>query len=265
MILSKDDSAADQIYDRDELAKLAKLAIGSRTIREFANQSGLSEGFLYRLTNGKLVSAPTRRSIVRLASDECRPQNGVTLAKLMSAAGYNFDSTISVRPKINSENGETLPADVQNSAFPAYLTARVLLESGQLNQRFSTQNQREMFVISSRDGKDIVGIPAFCAPDAVDGEIMEAKRNLLMAYSIFADEIKNKFVMILTNQQSFFDGFDEAKVVGTNGEFYIMLTEDFHTFIRQRQVQVVDISGEPAGAYDKPASYDFTGARSKTL
>lgn len=262
MSISTNDSATEQLYDRERLAELSNLAIGSRSLREFANQSGLSEGFLSRLTTGKLTSAPTRRSLAKLMAETSRPQNGITLGDMMEAAGYPYTAPEPRIPRrVMSGEGGTVPAEVQNTAFPVYLTAATLEASGQLGQRYSSENQREMFVISSRGGKDIVGIPAFSALDAVEDEIRETKRNLLMAYSIFADEIKDKFVVILTNQPDFYNGFDAVQVAGTGGEFYIALTEDFHSFTKQRPVQTVDIDGETDMDQNKSAAYDFTRMR----
>ncbi len=261
MYTDKNGSAAEQIYDKAQLAELAKLAIGGRTLREFANQSGLSEGFLSRLTTGKLESAPTRRSLTKLTAETSKPQNGITLGAVMAAAGYPYVVATDEEKRLAPGDREAVPTDVLTAAFPAYLAASTLEGSGQLGHRYSSENQREMFVISSRGSKDIVGIPAFCAPDAVEDELRETKRNLLMAYSIFDDDIKDKFVVIMTNQPAIYDGFDKARLVGTGGEFYITLTEDLRNFTQQRPVQTTDINGEPVPNPGGPATYDFTATR----
>lgn len=263
MDIVRNGSATEQAYDKAKLAELSRLAIGGRTLREFANQSGLSEGFLSRLTTGKLESAPTRRSLTKLTADTSKPQNGITLGMMMAAAGYEYtEPEPQERRRLAPGEGEAMPAVVLTAAFPAFLAASTLEGSGQLGQRYSSENQREMFVISSKSDKDIVGIPAFCALDAVEDEIRETKRNLLMAYSIYADEISGKFVVILTNQPEFYKNFDSGRVVGTDGEFYIALTEDFHRFTQQRPVRSTGINGEPASNPQGPATYDFTMARS---
>lgn len=261
MNISRNNNVTEQTYDRERLAELSKLAIGSRTLREFANQSGLSEGFLSRLTTGKLTSAPTRRSLAKLTADMSKPQNGITLDDMMAAAGYLYTASELKETRRNtSGDEETVPAKVQYAAFPAYLTALTLEASGQIGQRYSSENQREMFVLSPRGRKDIVGIPAFCALDAVEDEIRETKRNLLMAYSIFADGIKDKFVVILTNQPEFYNNFDKVQLIGNDGEFYITLTEDFKNFTEQRPVQTIGIDGELDINQNGPATYDFTVA-----
>ncbi len=235
MDIEKNDSAAVLTYDRERLAELSKLAIGGRTLREFANVSGLSEGFLSRLTTGKLLSAPTRRSIAKLMAESSRPQNGITLEEMMRAAGYSITSYIISKvagPVSNDE--EALPAEAQSSAFPVFLTASVLERTGQLGHRYSSDHQREMFVISVKGGKDIIGIPAFCGLGAVEDEMKEAKRNLLVAYSIYSEEIRDKFLVVLTNQPELYENFDRTRMFGYGGEFYLALTEDFRSFTQQR-------------------------------
>lgn len=75
----------------------SKLAICGRTLRDFAGISELSEGFLSRLTTGKLKSAPTRRSLAKLAAETSKPQNGITLGDLMRAAGYSAPEAVKPR------------------------------------------------------------------------------------------------------------------------------------------------------------------------
>lgn len=263
MEMTRNGSVTEQAYDKEKLAELAKLAIGGRTLREYANRSGLSEGFLSRLTTGKLESAPTRRSLTKLTADTSKPQNGITLGMMMSAAGYEYtEPDPQGNRRLAPSDRDAVPAVVQTAAFPAFLTASTLEASGQLGQRYSSENQREMFVITSKSDKDIVGIPAFCALDAVEDEIRETKRNLLMAYSIYDEDIKDKFVVILTNQPEFYKNFDRGRMVGTDGEFYLALTEDFHSFTQQRPVQAIGINGEPDARPQGPATYDLTRARS---
>lgn len=258
MEVTENISAAGPTYDAGKLAELSKLAIGGRTLREFANQSGLSEGFLSRLTTGKLKSAPTRRSLSKLTAETSKPQNGITLGDMMAAAGYEYTAPEpQIKNQLALDAGEAVPTEVLTAAFPAYLTAATLERSGQLGS-FSSRNQREMFILQSKGQKDIVGIPAFCALDAVTDEVRETKWNLMMAMSIYGDGSKDAFFLVVTNQPEFYKSFDEGRLVGTDGEFYIALTEDFKTFSQQRPVATVDLSGKPDNDTQAEATYDLT-------
>jgi hypothetical protein len=115
-----------------------------------------------------------------------------------------------------------------------------------------------MFVLQPKNGSSIVGIPAFCALDAVEDEIREAKWNLIMALSIFGPDSKDKFFVILTNQKELYDTFDANRLVTADGEFYLALTEDFKSITAQRPVAMQTLSGEPVENIHKEASYDLT-------
>ncbi len=244
-----------------KLAQLSKLAIGSRTLRNYAQISGLSEGFLSRLTTGKLKSAPTRRSLAKLMAESSKPQNGVTLSDVMRAAGYPFhEPTHRAVMGMVSEDTEEVPAEVRTAAFPTYLVASILESSGQLEGNFSSKSQREMFIIEPKNGPSIVGIPAFCSAlgDAVEDEIKESKWNLMMALSIYGSDRKDRVYIILTNQRSFYDKFDESRLVTANGEFYLALTEDYKSFIAQRPVAMRTLDGEPVPDFHVEAAYSLT-------
>lgn len=238
-------------FNKERLAELSKLAIGGRTLKDFSKISGLSEGFLSRLTTGKLKSAPTKRSLVKLMS--CKPQNGITLNDVMNAAGYQFEGAINEQKEEN-----ILPENISTAAFASYITAAALEKSGQLEQDYLLRNRRDIFIIMPKQGKDIIGIPAFCFNDSsVDDEIKDIKWRLMMALSIYQDESKDKFFVILTNQKSLYENFDKNKIVGIDGEFYIALTEDCMNFSEQRPVKTIDINGKPENL-KKKASYDLT-------
>ena len=247
-------SMAVNTCNMQELARLSKLAIGGRTLRDFSSESELSEGFLSRLTTGKLKSAPTRRSLAKLTAETSHPQNGITLGDLMRAAGYNVPDSV----KTEQGTKDEVPRKVLTAAFPVYLIVDTLETTGQLGANFSSESQREMFIIKTKGRKDIVGIPAFCASNVVEDEIRNAKWKLMMALSIYEDKGKDAFFVIITNQNRLYDDFDQSRVVGTGGEFYIALTEDYKSFSRQRPVKTKDLDGRPENVADKEAYYDFT-------
>lgn len=259
MEVMRKDSQAMREPDLAKLAQLSKLAIGGRTLREFAEISELSEGFLSRLTTGKLKSAPTRRSLAKLMAETSKPQNGISLAEVMRAAGYPYAEPVrkAVRDSL-PEGADEVPVIAMTAAFPAFLVASTLEKSGQLGRNYSSKNQREMFVLEPKNGPSIVGIPAFCALDAVEDEIREAKWNLMMALSIFGQDSKDKVFIILTNQKALYDTFDANRLVTADGEFYLALTEDFRTFKAQRPVAMQTLGGEPVTGTSGEATYDLT-------
>lgn len=259
MEVMQKDSQVLREPDFARLAQLSKLAIGGRTLREFSEVSELSEGFLSRLTTGKLKSAPTRRSLAKLMADTSKPQNGISLAEVMLAAGYPYSEPARTTMRHDLPEGtDEVPAVALTAAFPAYLVAATLEKSGQLGRNYSSKNQREMFVIEPKSGTSIVGIPAFCALDAVEDEIRETKWNLMMALSIFGADRKKRVYIILTNQRELYDTFDANRLVTADGEFYLALTEDFQSITEQRPIAMQDLDGEPVAAVPREATYDLT-------
>ncbi len=245
--------------DLAKLAQLSKLAIGGRTLREFSEVSELSEGFLSRLTTGKLKSAPTRRSLAKLMSKTSQPQNGITLAEIMQAAGYPYNESLRKVTDGNlTEGNDEVPVIAMTTAFPTFLVASTLEKNGQLGQYYSSRNQREMFIIEPKKGPNIVGIPAFCALDAVEDEIKEAKWNLMMALSIFGPDSKDIVFIILTNQELFYNTFDVNRLVTADGEFYLALTEDYKYFKAQRPIAMKTLDGEPVESINDAVTYDLT-------
>ena len=242
-------SRSELFYDRELLAELSKQIIGGRSLKEFSKLCGLSEGFLSRLTTCKLKSAPTQRSISKLISDSTRPHNGVSISEIMKAAGYPFNASINKK----------VPEVAFTAAFAPYLTALALELSGQLEQDYLSRIMKDLFIITPKIGKEIIGIPAFCEDNFSFGEkIKDIQWRLLMALSIFKDNRKNKFFVIVTNQKALYDNLDKAEIPNFEGEFYVTLTEDYQSFSQQRPVITINLNGSPEKLHGKKAAYDFT-------
>lgn len=82
-------------FDAAELARLARLCLGSTSTIQFSQRTGLSRSFLSALLNANLRSRPSRRSLEKMTSPNASPQNGITEAQLLKAAGYDSDCQIS--------------------------------------------------------------------------------------------------------------------------------------------------------------------------
>lgn len=257
LTINSEQNQPELLYDRERLAELSKLAIGRRSLREFSELSGLSEGFLSRLTTGKLESPPTKRSLSKLISNDTSPQNGITLGDVMRAAGYNFSGT----QDEGSQTQKEVPEFVYTAAFAPYLTASNLEESGQLMPDYEQKTQTGIFTISpsSKASKKIVGIPAFCPNDfSINDELEKIYLSLIVAVNIHDKERNKKFFVILTNQKAIYDHFDKEKIPFFGAELYIVLTEDYRTFSRQKTVLTVNADGKPEIVKEKKLSYDFT-------
>ena len=79
-------------FDANELARLARLCLGSTSTVDFSKRAGLSRSFLSAVLNANLRGQPSRKSLEKMAKPEAQPQNGITAAQLLKAAGYESDS-----------------------------------------------------------------------------------------------------------------------------------------------------------------------------
>lgn len=251
--------------DLDKLAELSKLAIGGRSLREFAKLCDLSEGFLSRLTSGKLNGVPTRRSLAKITSAESKPQNGITFGDLMRASGYKYIEPEAVKKsKEKLDSSTSLPAKAESISFPPYLVTSVLESTGQLGPSYEVSTMRDLFRIKPRLDKDIVCIVAFCTKEEVDKAIDQARWNLMVAFCTYSERREELFFAILTNQPEFYKEFDADPIYGTGGELYIVLTEDYQTFSRQRPVHTVNNDALDSGVKDE-ATYDLTNSAKNVI
>lgn len=69
--------------DRDEMSRLVKAAMGDRTYREYAGDSGVDAAIISKIINKKYT--PGVSILQKLSSDEAKPQNGVTFDSFMGA------------------------------------------------------------------------------------------------------------------------------------------------------------------------------------
>lgn len=72
-------------FDKKEFARLLKLAIGSRSLNQFALHCDVSSAHLSRLTRELLDTPPNPDTIKKIAS---KALNGVTYENMMRAAGH---------------------------------------------------------------------------------------------------------------------------------------------------------------------------------
>ena len=236
------------VYDGQKLAYLVKMAIGKRTLKTAAKESGLSESFLSRMATGKLPGQPARRSIEKLMAPSSNPQNGVKIHDVMLAAGYAYDEQ---KKKV------LLPEEII-SAFPVYLTAGALERSGQIGHSYTTNNKTGIFTIQEQGKKEIIGLPVICVDSEATQKMTECKWNLLAALGAYGERIKEKFLVVVTNQENIYETLDQNPLASGGGEFYVAFTEDLRTFTKQRPVAARDINGDPIALSGTPPTFDLT-------
>ena len=76
-----------------EFAEIIKEARGDRSLREYAEDSGVSYMTIYKAERGECVPSP--KTIKKLSSVKAKPQNGATYERMMVAAGYQDNDSVS--------------------------------------------------------------------------------------------------------------------------------------------------------------------------
>jgi hypothetical protein len=76
-----------------ELSSVIRAARGDRSLRDYANDSDVSYMTVYKAEKGDYI--PSSNILKKLASENAKPQNGVTYDDMMVAAGYQDENAVS--------------------------------------------------------------------------------------------------------------------------------------------------------------------------
>lgn len=78
-----------KVEGKTELGSMINLARGDRSLRQYANDAGVSYSTIYLIENGDYTPSP--KMIQKLTSKQANPQNGITYTCVMNAAGYKTE------------------------------------------------------------------------------------------------------------------------------------------------------------------------------
>lgn len=240
-------------YDPIRLADLASRAIGTRSVSEFCFETKISKSFVSRILNGKLVNAPTRRTLYRFAGNNAKPQNGVTLGDMLNAAGYEtttVDLSRSDGYEIEESEGLSLAEGIQlyysqSHALGLHLLLDVLITKG-YGPTYSIDFEPGMFSlkIKSLENKysSIVAIPAFCNADSEIIAVQVAVLTNLIS-SLNVHLVSESLFFVMTNNMQMYRLLLDTLPVLQNMRLAILLTNaDFNGFSMQDSINL--------GAYD---------------
>lgn len=74
---------------KTELVTLIKQLVGDRSIRKTGQDSGVTASYITGILKQKYM--PSAEILRKLTDPKAKPQNGITLRKLMVAAGYQLE------------------------------------------------------------------------------------------------------------------------------------------------------------------------------
>lgn len=228
-------------YDPYRLAELARLAIGTRSISDFCEQTQLSKSFVSRILNAKLSAPPARRTLCRFAGPQATPENNISLKDMLMAAGYSTtidEPTLSESTLAGEENESELTNMVQMhfSKSPTFGLSVFLnaLMANEYGEAYSIEFQPSVFSLKIRDfDYKIICIPAFCnSESAIKTVQVSVLTTLIMSMSNYAADKSIFFVM--TNNGQLYNELISTLAVVPKMKLAVLLTnEDGDGFSKQ--------------------------------
>lgn len=227
-------------FDAKELARLARLCVGSTSTILFSQRAGLSRSFLSAVLNGKLRNIPTRKSLEKMASPEAQPQNGITAAQLLAAAGYTPSGGTSsaapiASPKLDDSSflNEVLKycaADIEQMRITVQCMVGELIKRD-TSPRFTIDIGDRWSAITYEGPGSDSPLLSICVPAFVSEEhlaVYSASATVL-CLSEAKSEYKGKNVRfcVLTNSKALCDYLSKAFRTETN--ILVYLTVDFYS------------------------------------
>lgn len=231
-------------YNPSRLSELAQLAIGTRSIADFCEQTQLSKSFVSRILNAKLSGPPSKRTLCKFAGSHASPQNGVRLEDMLVAAGYDTTIDTSMSSKHCPSEGDyetTLTNMVQMhfSEFPAFglsILINALMTKG-YGTEYSIEFQPSVFSLEIKQLTDfdlkIVCIPAFCNSESGIMNIqVSVLTRLILSMSHYAVD-KSIFFVMTDNDQLYYELINSLPVVPKMKLAVLLINKDYNGFSKQ--------------------------------
>lgn len=233
-------------YDPYRLAELARLAIGTRSISDFCEQTQLSRSFVSRILNAKLSAPPAKRTLCRFAGSQADPENNISLNDMLMAAGY---STTLSKSTLSGEEDESeltnmIPMHLSDSpALGLSVFLNALIANG-YGEEYSIEFQPNAFSLEVRKSTDfdfkIIGIPAFCnSESAIKTVQVGVLTTLIMCMSNYAVD-KSIFFVITNNGQLYNELVSTLAVVPKMRLAILLTNEDGDGFSKQDVISSKD-------------------------
>lgn len=225
------------VFDPQELAKLARLCLGPASTVEFSQRTGLSRSFLSAVLNANLRGRPSRRSLKKMTSPNAQPQNGITEAQLLRAAGYDPDAltpvSVAEAPKAQKDSvfleeiQQYCAADIDRMCTAAQCMVGELIKKDDL-PRFTLSIERSWVSILEKPMNGKPPLLHICIPAFVPEEhlIPFAVSAALLLFGEAQRQYKGQNVQfhILTDSESLFDFLSKSFLSEMNLE--ILLTKE---------------------------------------
>ena len=243
------------VFDSRTFGLFLRRMKGTRSIREFAELTNLSESFISKSLSGNIENRPTRRTLLKLLSSKTeKPINRRALAK---AAGYSESELKALENEymLEAENSQQLSAAATltryygKDPFTAMCELMRALSQHYLKGDFASYFYREAGYFELTDsltGQVYVGINAYLKSDDTDNAGIS--RNHVEEAAVFAIALSvglsynhiitsanatEKIVFILTDDERVYSGCRSALPQKRTKATIVVLTKDHQRFIKE--------------------------------
>ena len=231
-------------FDKAIFTGIVKDLKGSRSAREFALETDVSESFINKAVSGFIERPPAKRTMLKLLC-----VSSITLSQrreLIKAAGYPEDQIDWDAREWVDENRQRVSAA---EAITRYYGGNHYLALGRLMSSLATHGvdgdmtsymHREDGYFEIKDetsGQTYVGINTYCnVPSDKENAVLSMVFSLAMTYNkvCLSEKASEKIVIIMTNQESIFEGCQTLDFSDTPKGTVVVLTDDYKGFSQEK-------------------------------
>ena len=240
-----------ELFDKCKFAKILLNMKGSRSIRELAAELDLSDSFLNKAVNGHVSGPPSKRTMLKLLSAKTNVLAS-NRRELVQSAGYDVDWIDWDNTEVENFDRREVSA---TEAITRYYGESDFLACGNLMKTLSEHGyngdlscyfhrDKGYFEVKDEEsGQTIVGVNLYCNPET-SGEkaVFSLVFSLALTYNniLNMDDIKEKIVVIMTNNEEIFNGCKTLSFEQSPKSTMVLLFADDHTEVQQEAV----LSGE---------------------
>lgn len=251
------------------IASEVRNAIGTRTITQFCEDSGLSIGYISRLLNGKLKSKPSVRTLAKISCSSLNGDMRDTFSALLKICGHNLDKEQMQRElRIAERTSGLIEEERKDAKLETYNSINLsasaigLLFSRLMMMGVSLQpmggfgpNDGVEFGIKGYLFESVVAIPGFCGNSH---HVVMAERDILRQLLKYVSDQKENVPMylVLTDDEDVYEFISSVVETSVKANAYILLAGSDNTrFVKQKFIA--------AAGKNQEAPFDFVNDTKK--
>ena len=233
-------------FDREELAKLGRIALRGRKISDVMEESGLSRSTISKLLNGKMKAPPSVDTLRKLAGDE----NPQLFRRMLEVCGHSSewqDGLRAFHAVVQQTDGlpEGQQARRQWSSAEAMGTLIDALEEKKYGAQFRIDYRAEGCFCALADESDlrIIGVPVVINDDNCDARSVVSVAIKGITKGIVNWGLTDVVVLVLTNSPAAFNMLKEMPNLSKRMAV-LLAAKDGKGFWEQAVVEAIEKEGD---------------------